>query len=207
MKRLYRVISRFSILFFISFLATLTIFSHFPAQSRGEPTVSVKTIYYPIQGTTSAQLREQMDRLGPPDPKTGKRFSAYARWNVNWRYWTFKPDNNSLCRLTRLEVTTDVTITLPRWIPPAKVSRSLVQQWNKFMSALVLHENGHKKHGVLASQEIGQLSWDRFARSNCDEVGQLFNQTANTIIQTYSQADVEYDRATKHGITQGAVFP
>jgi len=50
------------------------------------PAMNIRLNYYQIFGSTATELRSQMNQYGPPDPKTGRRFDAYTRWNVRWRY-------------------------------------------------------------------------------------------------------------------------
>jgi predicted secreted Zn-dependent protease len=205
MKRHFRVFSEPIILFFLSFLGILGLFSDFQVKSENQPAVSVKTIYYPIAGTTAARLREEMSRHGPIDPATGKRFAGYTSWRVRWYYRTFLQGDR--CRLSDLRVNTDITITLPRWNPPRNAARSLVTSWTRFIKAMEIHENGHANHGIAASREIARLIAEIPPKNTCSEVINQLSGRANAILQTYSQKDIEYDRRTRHGITQGTVLP
>ena len=41
---------------------------------------------YDIKGRTYADLRRQLNEVGPLNPETRKRFDARTDWNLNWDY-------------------------------------------------------------------------------------------------------------------------
>lgn len=167
------------------------------------PNIRSQVNYYTITGTTASALRQQMNQLGPPG-NNGRRFDAYTKWNVAWNYrYGLVSDR---CRITSLTVNTDMTYTMPQWQNLKQAPRSLQQQWQGYYQALQLHEEGHANHGRAATQEI----WQRLSHLNqptCASMSQIANQTVQTIINRYAQKDIDYDRQTDHGRTQGAVFP
>lgn len=169
-----------------------------------EPTTQIQYQYYPISGTTASDLRSQMQRHGPRDPVTAQRFDARVDWRVNWsfRYAI----NRQQCTMQRVKTHVHVTYTLPQWKPLAPVERSLVTEWNQYLAALQHHEDGHKRHGLEAGRAILRTLTPLSAAS-CRDLERAAQSAARAVIQTYNQKDFEYDRLTRHGYTQGAVFP
>ena len=56
---------------------------------------------------------------------------------------------------------------LPRWDPPAGVSPSLVTLWDRYLTALRFHEDGHYSIAIAAADEVRQtLAANRIGR-NC----------------------------------------
>jgi predicted secreted Zn-dependent protease len=45
------------------------------------------------------------------------------------------------------------------------------------------------------------------AYPTCEQLGLAANAAAHQVIKIYNQRDIEYDRVTRHGRTQGARFP
>jgi predicted secreted Zn-dependent protease len=173
--------------------------------TQANPSITVDTNYYSITGSTAQQLRDQLNQLRPSDEKTGKRFDAYTRWSVRWDY---RYSNNSdSCQISEADVKTKIVITLPQWQIPANPSKPLVNKWNRYMAALRSHEDGHKNHGIAASQEILSLLQQFPKQASCSQLSRAANQAAQLVIKKYNQRDLEYDRVTKHGATQGAKFP
>jgi predicted secreted Zn-dependent protease len=180
------------------------IVSNKQAIAQNTPNVSIKTNYYDIQGSTAKQLRSQLNQLGVVDPKTGKRFDAYTSWRVSWNY-RYRPVNNQ-CQITQVTVNVQAIYTMPRWNPSANASMDLKNRWNRYITALRQHEDGHKNHGVNAGQDILQ-TLNNLTTNSCQQIGNIANQKGDAIIKQYNLKDIDYDRLTQHGFTQGAVFP
>ncbi|HIK55962.1 MAG TPA: DUF922 domain-containing protein [Synechococcales cyanobacterium M55_K2018_004] len=170
-----------------------------------DPKVSVRTITYNIVGDTAEALRSQMSQFGPEDRNTGRRFDGFTSWNVDWKY-TYKTIHGE-CFIERPVVKTDIEITLPKWIPSSSAQTGLVERWNRYIAALTEHENGHRDHGILAGRAVAQMLSQLQGTSSCQELVTLADQSGAQIVQRYAQADMDYDRETGHGATQGAVFP
>ena len=188
----------------VSCLVVILIHSIAPIQAQSQPVVAVNTVYYPITGATASQLRQQMNQLGPASQTSGQRFDARTDWYVRWNYQYLSQGNR--CQLTAIRARADVSLTLPQWKQPANAAKGLVNRWNQYIKALRLHEKGHKDNGIATSREVLQLLNQFPAKSSCSELGTAANKAAQNIISQYSQRDLDYDRKTRHGITQGAVF-
>ena len=74
------------------------------------------------------------------------------------------------------------------------------------MVALRSHEEGHrnraKAQGVFLWQSLLGLESD-----SCGGLQALVDETAERVIEEGRAAQLEYDRETGHGMTQGAVWP
>jgi predicted secreted Zn-dependent protease len=172
--------------------------------ASGAPAVRQVDKSYDVSGATAEELRNAMNRLGPVGPD-GTRFDGYTTWYVAWKY-RFNETSGG-CRLTRLDVTCDVTTTLPRWANQRDGSAGLKQGWSTYFSALSLHEAGHKDIGVRAAaaveDEVGRLA----SQPTCRELEQAVEAKAQGILERFRRDELEYDRTTRHGQAQGARFP
>lgn len=181
-----------------------SISAQIPSRPR-TPTVSVRYKYYPIRGRTDTELRSQMSQKGPLDALEGRRYDAYTAWTVNWSY-RYKSVGKQ-CTIASVQTKVGITFTLPKWQPASGTPRSLKAEWKQYLAALQTHEDGHKYHGIAAGQDVIR-TLSRFpSAASCSTLGTTANQAAQQIIQRYNQKDIEYDRLTQHGFTQGAVFP
>jgi len=177
------------------------------ASSAGQatnPAITTTHNYYTITGSTASQLRQQMNQLGPVQAN-GKRFDAITRWHVRWSYRY--AIHNSRCQITTNQVRAEIAITLPQWRSPARVSGTLVQQWQRYITALQHHENGHRDHGIGAARDVVKALKTFPAYPTCPQLASSADAAMLRIIERYSRKDVEYDRLTNHGATQGARFP
>jgi predicted secreted Zn-dependent protease len=164
-----------------------------------DPVVTVETAshYYEIAGETAEQLRAAMDRTGPFDD-AGTRHDAHTRWYVGW---------NLRCQPTRLVVTLKVTTTLPRWTDQFKAPRALSEQWNRYLDALRVHEAVHQDMARRTADRTSALRKQLAPRPTCDQLVAAMSAMAKGLTDEGQRADVQYDKETDHGRTQGASFP
>ncbi|MGH8212773.1 MAG: DUF922 domain-containing protein, partial [Rhodanobacteraceae bacterium] len=97
-------------------------------------------------------------------------------------------------------------MTLPRWADGDTAPASLMTEWQDFVAALRVHENGHYAHGVEAANEVQALEGSIQPASDCSELTLQVTNRAEAILEKYRAVDAEYDRDTKHGQNQGAVL-
>lgn len=167
--------------------------------------VDVHYRFYSIGGTTADELRSQLAQQSPVNDAEGRSFDALTSWNV---YWNFRyARRGKTCSARSINTKLDVVFTLPRWKAPRYVSSGLWSEWNSYMTALKLHEEGHKKNGVDAADSVLQALHQLPAYPTCHQLEKAAKEAAERVIAAYNRRDVEYDRATGHGRTQGAVFP
>lgn len=58
-------------------------------------------------------------------------------------------------RLQKVEVTTTITIDIPKWADEAKATESEQKAWDAGQAGLNKHEDGHKDIDIAAAQDIG----------------------------------------------------
>jgi predicted secreted Zn-dependent protease len=119
---------------FAAALAAFLICSLALRNASAEPAVSYVTKGYDIWGTTSAELRAQMNKHGP------RGNWAYTDWYVTWT-----PN----CR-----VSLRITFTFPHWINQNDATNALRVEWTHMLTNLQTHEQGHAQHGRNAAAEV-----------------------------------------------------
>lgn len=154
--------------------------------------------WYDIEGDTEAELRAQLDARGPEGRE------AYTAWHVTWRLQFSKTDEGCSPGV----VTTDVhiNVTLPRWKGPDDES-ALVKRWRQYLDALKVHEHGHRETGFRAASDIAEELPALPPQPTCEAVEVAADAAARAVVERYRALDAEYDEETRHGATQGAVFP
>lgn len=105
-----------------------------PSISNSAPSVSVKTKYYNIKGSSAKGLKQQMRRHGP------KGYWASTTWRVHW---------SSKCKLS-----VAISYTYPRWSDKKKASPALRNKWDSMLKNLKKHEKRHGLFGINAAKEI-----------------------------------------------------
>src|SRR5256884_8262639 len=117
-----------------------------PAAAPGAPNAARPSIvateqYYDIDGSSAGALRNQINRLGPKD-ESGESKDALTVWSVESAYAAAQRGDS--CVLRDVKVTLEVTVTLPRWKPPATATAQLVRTWQTYLKAVRVHEAGHR---------------------------------------------------------------
>lgn len=198
-----------------------------PNFAAARTVVNVQNKDYEIEGETAQELRAQMNTKSPKFEKN-ERYDARTTWQIHWNYW-YKNLSDGSCAISSVVTTTDVVFYMPHWDAPdvsddtesddddedeseeadaeEGADPDLVAHWNRYMNALQTHENGHKDIGLRIAQEIDSSIAGLPPQKNCDAMGALANKTGQAILTKHDQDDEVYDRKTKHGATQGALFP
>ncbi len=168
--------------------------------------VTIKNAYYELNGSLPTDLVEQMQRNGPTGGNPGGRhYSAWTDWYIRWSYSYNSVPNGCVIGTVKVDVT--ITFTFPHWNKPDDISSGLDSKWNKFLAALQTHENGHRDNGIRAGQEIYRGLSAMPAQPNCQALQTTAANTGNHLLDQFRQQDIQYDAATRHGATQGVIFP
>ena len=176
---------------------------YFVAEARAQDALIITTNSFNISGATERELRRSISQSRPwKDKREG---DANTEWKIEW---TFRlRSSERACQLDSFATKTTITMTLPKWMPRPAVPELLTQRWESYLTALKTHEDGHKKIALAAVAEIQRRVKMLKPQPTCEDFSELLNGTARSVIAEYRQKEIEYDRQTDHGATQGARFP
>jgi len=160
---------------------------------------STDVVYYDIHGKTARELVDDMRRLGPQ----GGRYFGEAQSPLRWN-WQTKSDGEG-CRTSSANVIMRSEITMPRWSPPADTAPGLYTQWKTFLSGLETHEIGHKDISARHAREM--LTSLRKMSGFCGSLDTERRRITSGVLTRLREEQLKYDADTRHGATQGAVFP
>jgi len=156
--------------------------------------------FYDVAGAEPAEMLASM-RAAAPGGSAG-----YGRtdWAVGWRAaWSAA---GSTCRASRVNVTTNAVVTLPRWTAPSGSPPRVEAQWDSFVVALSRHEAGHVDLATAAGRQVRQAI-EQMSASSCSGMDARARVEAAAILDAYRARNEEYDARTRHGATQNAVWP
>jgi predicted secreted Zn-dependent protease len=159
--------------------------------------------WYDVEGENETELRASLDTRGPQDTD-GVRHDAYTSWQVTWRFPFAQSEEG--CSTGPVSTSVRVTITVPRWAGPID-DAPLTGKWRRYLEALETHESGHRETGFRAATDITEELAALPPKPTCEEAELIANAAAATVLERYRGVDTEYDAETRHGVTQGAVFP
>lgn len=160
---------------------------------------STDVVYYDVHGRTARELAEDMRRRGPQNG----RFFGEAESPLRWS-WRTRADGMG-CRTSSASVVVRSEITLPRWTPPADTAPGLYAQWKTFLAALETHEVGHKN--ISARNARTMLSALQNLTGLCNSLDTERRRITDGTLARVREEQSQYDADTRHGVTQGAVFP
>jgi len=169
------------------------------ARAASPAAITARDQYYDIDGSSAGALRNQISRLGPKD-ESGKSQDALTVWSIEWGYGTAQRGDS--CVLRDVKVTLNVSVTLPRWTPPATATAELRKTWQGYLKAVRLHEAGHRTIAERNAREV-MAALTPLRGATCDNLSDEATRTAERIVADGRARNRAYDIQTKHGQTQG----
>lgn len=153
------------------------------------------TQYFEVSGGTPAELQRALRRAH-------SGFNAETKWHARTDY-SWKPTGKQ-CKLTNVTISLRFDLLLPRLKAGTKLSPDVQKRWNRFVAAIVVHENGHVKLYKSAAGELDRkLSSFSSACSSIDREAGKINQAGYDRMQKVND---DYDARTGGGAKQGATL-
>jgi predicted secreted Zn-dependent protease len=163
--------------------------------------VTVTTNFYQFKADTYQEILPALVRAMPW--RATNAFHAHTDWMVAWSYEFARGADG--VRLTHFKTRTEIKITLPMLVS-TNMPPEPRQRWARYYHALMLHEKGHE---TLARAVAGEAE-KRLAKLGAFEsvaaLKEAVEQQARLAITDQKAREVEFDRRTQHGATQGARF-
>lgn len=159
------------------------------------------TRYYDVEAPRSQKLHQAVTAASPIR-KSGRVFHGYTEWYVRWT-WRHRGDTDGRCRITSVEVSLTGSILLPRLNGG---SRAQNEAFDRYLVLLAVHEEGHRRIAREAAQDIERLLRSLPEARSCRQLESEANAQARARLDEYLEREREYDRATRHGHSQGAVL-
>ena len=158
----------------------ILVFVSLPALlSAYDVTGDTKKEYYEIEGSTVKELIAEMKSKSKVDG--GYFAKAYCSWKTDCKKFT------SSC-----------IVRLPKWKKPKDAKPKTVEAWDKFYSSLITHEEGH----VEVFKKYFQPAYEKAEGKDCKTAKAIYQEAQQKI----SAENKNYDAATEHGKTQGAII-
>lgn len=171
-------------------------------QPTGLTVITRSTTYYDIYGVDGGTVRQQIIDCGPTLGQ--QQFTGDTMYVINWSY-QYGLGAQGRCTVSGAKVELQVAQILPRW-HNLGASQAFANSWQKFMTSLQTHENGHVRldeQYAAATLRAMQAA----SSSSCNGFTNQVNATINITLNALAAANNNYDAATDHGATQGAVLP
>ncbi len=158
---------------------------------------------YDLTGQSVQQLIAQMKETGPLG-KDGKRYFGKTDWLIHWRYHYETRDGAVI--LTRVSVTVDATTIMPRRQPPTDGVDRMAAEWARFCAALTVHERGHAENPERHGRDLYAVLHGHGPFAGVQELETFIKTQGDKSVADANAEDIEYDKRTGHGATQGATL-
>jgi predicted secreted Zn-dependent protease len=165
-----------------------------------EDSTVIRTNTYAVTGATIREIRADLARKRP----WKSELDGYTAWKVDWSYRTERTESG--CRLQSIDVRTEITITIPRWTPPADADPQTKANWATYIKGLLAHEDGHKRIALAAANEVRTRVKQVPAAATCRDLDASLKREANKAVEEFKRREKLYDERTDHGRKDGATF-
>ena len=166
------------------------------APARAEVDETIETRTYEVRGSLAADVRARLNA----QHKDG--FDAQTTWNIAWR---FKYSLRGLhCVIDSVRTQLAIVYEMPRLTTPTPV---LQASFDAYLVKLRVHEDGHAGNGRAIARRIDAGIASLPPAATCDKLGTAANAFGTAMIAEGAKFDIDYDRRTSHGATQGARWP
>ena len=161
-----------------------------PLLAAGDPFGGIPNLkfqYYDVEGRTPAEIYASM-RARAPQKGDGVAHTAW-HMRVGWQ----EVRRGSACRVSDARSSLSILVVLPRLVT-REVSRAGLDYWRRTLNGLEIHEAGHAR--------IAHDHRDDFSRAgegaSCHDIRTI----AAKVQARIEKIQADYDRDTKHGISQ-----
>jgi predicted secreted Zn-dependent protease len=175
----------------------------FACQVRGQDTVQLSTNYYVVSGATLGEMRQSMRQSRPW--KGQSPLEGMTDWRITWQF-NLTPAGDG-CRCSSFITKTSIATTLPAWMAPTNATPAVRTVWQRYITALRKHEDGHAQLALAAAAEIRQRVGEVGEGLDCESLKRKLNEIAYRALEEHRQKERDYDRRTRHGAAQGAALP
>lgn len=173
--------------------------------AAGQVSVYERTSYYDISGRSARELLDEMYEKGPLGPYSYSEALAQTQSYFSWDVDFEKRDG--MCAAADINMSVDLTYTMPRWTDEAKGSRKLRKTWEKFLESLWIHERGHGEIDRRGANAILEHLAALPPQPTCEALQEQMKALSENIRKDVIEpAQRKYDKLTRDGQTQGAAL-
>src|SRR4030095_1316152 len=160
-----------------------------PTPTPQRERVSLKTSSlirdYPVRGTTTLAIFDDIDRNGLFDSKVHRAVGlTSADWNMDWQGRETYP---GLCGTTSVAITLNLVVILPQHKRLNDLSPDITANWGRFAASVAAHEQRHVDIYLAGARSVSTLMETILAKpASCAELGSKIRG-----LWARQQADIE----------------
>jgi predicted secreted Zn-dependent protease len=168
------------------------------------PVVNEEYEYYEVCGCCEEELHCDLKKKCVTWTD-GKKYDSLTSWDIKWDHQYDRASKT--CSVNSFRPVINFTFRYPKWNRTDKAPKSLMGKWDRYLKSLIAHETGHRDLVVEAVNDLSRVVVQLPPAPSCDDLDRNVRALFRKSMEKMKQDQREYDETTKHGTTQGAVFP
>ena len=158
--------------------------------------------YYEVEGDSFSALKQSIAARGPVD-QFGVRRDAYTSWHIRWE-WPRASNGAPILKDTIAYA--DVEVIVPSLSEEAELSSSERAEWDRYLAAVLSHEDRHVKLALNMRAKIQKKIRD-LVRSTRAVSASRANAIGYRLLEELRKEDQRFDVDTDHGRREGVYLP
>lgn len=162
------------------------------APAQAEVRVQVAHTTYPVEGESLAAVWRDIARKAPRALRNGLHAQAETRIRYRWtvRYVT----TGEGCAATRPGVSVKVTIHAPEWTGAAAAPRPLQAAWQRYIAAVLDHEDYHRAIAEETARELYRLLRSAPRQRSCRALARRIEEGVDRTMAQERRRQNHFDR-------------
>ncbi len=168
------------------------------------PIINAKYEYYEVCGCGEEELHCDLKKkcITWTD---GKKYDSLTSWEIKWDHGFDQASKT--CAVNSFKPIINITFRFPKWNRTDEAPQTLIEKWDRYLNSLIAHENGHRDMVVAAVNDLSRVVVQLPPAPTCADLERNMRDLFRKSMEKMKKDQREYDEATKHGTSQGAVFP
>ncbi|UIJ73505.1 DUF922 domain-containing Zn-dependent protease [Aurantimonas sp. HBX-1] len=154
-------------------------------------TVTQRTTYFAVKGSTLEELDRDLSRSGPYVAETGLRHPGATEVKFDGQV-TYKRVAGG-CKVDQTNLGLTLNMTLPRWTPPRRVAPETILVWQTLEQDIRRHEN---RHAEIAREWLKRMEMairNLRPRPSCAAMEADVNNVTQRYLASHERAQIEFD--------------
>lgn len=162
------------------------------ALPAGAASVSKSYSYFSIGGVTLEEIETELNTRGPHVNSTGRRHPGATQMEFTTRLGYTTTDRG--CSITKVQVTVDAKVILPRWRYRSTASGDTALVWDTLSADIKRHEESHiliaKNHARELETELKTIS----RQKDCETAAARVKDVTARVLARHDAAQDRFDR-------------
>jgi predicted secreted Zn-dependent protease len=172
-------------------LAAAAGLAHVPS-TQAETVITKTFAYFPVRGTTAADLDEALSRGGPLLQSTGNRHPGATEMKFGGSVtYSERPGR---CGVDSARITLDTKIILPRWTQRRRADRDLAMIWDTLSGDIKRHEERHAEIAREYARKLESSVEGLRPQADCAAMEAAVARTTEQVLAEHDRDQARFDR-------------